>query len=181
MNSQKSAVSACAPTSGSGCRRYGGGPIRHDPSGEPSASKGTRREVDNSMRQFIGRKQADVLGTARTEVVVQIASILGRAHLQCVVSGIRFGLRTTKGLLRGHSRLFDHMRSSESPDGFREQALRIVVDETRGCLREVADASSHEFRRLQSELAKLQEEMRTLLSGANGSENKYTRRWKAKL
>jgi hypothetical protein len=111
---------------------------------------------------------------------VQIASILGRAHLQCAVSGLRFGLRTTKRLFQGQSRLLDHMRSSESSDDFREQAVRILVDEARGCLRDVVDASSEEVRRLQSELARLQEEVRAVVSGGNDSQIEYTRRWKAK-
>jgi hypothetical protein len=90
-------------------------------------------------------------------------------------------LRTTKRLFQGQSRLMGHMRSPESSDDFREQAMRILVDEARGCLRDVVDASSEEVRRLQSELARLQEEVRAVVSGGNGSEIEYTRRWKAKL
>ena len=116
-------------------------------------------------------------GQTSAEPLMQIASILGRAHFHCAVSGLRVGLRATKRLCQGHLRLMSHMAQSDSP---REHALRIIVDETRGCLREVADVSSQEVRRLQVELGKLQEEAREIIAEPEEPARKHKRAWKAK-
>jgi hypothetical protein len=112
--------------------------------------------------------------------VLQIAGILARAHLRCAVSGLRFGFRTTKRIVEGQARLLEHLRAGRSGNDRLEQAVRTIVDESRGCLRELAEASSQEFRRLQSELAHLDQEARTLIEQAADSRNGYVRRWKVK-
>ncbi len=115
-----------------------------------------------------------------TEPIIRMASILGRAHVQCAVSGLRFGFKATRRLLQGQSRLFNHLRDSERTEEFGQATLRLLVDETRGCLRDIAETSTHEVRRLQSELSDLQDATRELVRDESESARTYKRRWKAK-
>jgi hypothetical protein len=113
----------------------------------------------------------------------QIATILGRANIICLAGGIRFGCRTTKRLIEGQLQLANRAASGT---GDRGQLLRAIVDEARGCLREVVDISSEEFHRLKDTLSTLQEETRaTVQDHAQArpgpkSDSEYTRHWKAK-
>lgn len=116
---------------------------------------------------------------AGAEPFFRIASLFANAYWQCVASGLRFGFTTTQRLAQGQLQLLQHLRFSD-PQAFQEQALRVVVDEARGCLRDVADAASEELGRLRSELAALQEAARGLLAEEEDTEKVYRRRWKAK-
>jgi hypothetical protein len=138
------------------------------------------RRADMADRSNRYTKDEDRPFDAADEPAFEIASILGQAYLQCVVSGLRFGYKTTKRIIQGEAQLFDRMRAS--PDALREEALRMIVDEARGCLRDVADAASQEFRRLQSKLDRLHEGTRALVTDPEdaGVNTRYTRRWKAK-
>jgi hypothetical protein len=73
----------------------------------------------------------------------------------------------------GHARLSD-------PQEFPVQ-LRTVVDEARGCLGDIAELASQEFRQLQHRLSEMQDATRRLVPEANISDSSYRRRWKAKL
>jgi hypothetical protein len=126
-----------------------------------------------------GVSEDDALDTTAGDPVLEIASILGQAYLQCVVSGVRFGYKATKRIIQGESQVLTRMRGSQSPQDFGEQALRTVVDEARGCLRDIVDAASEEFRRLESRLNRLQQGARSIIDHAEDS-GVYTRRWRAK-
>jgi hypothetical protein len=91
----------------------------------------------------------------------EIAMILGRAHVHCLAGGLRLGARATKRLVQGQLRVLNHVASS---DGDREHVLRVVVDEARGCLREVVDISSQELQHLKTRLGTLQGETRAIIS-----------------
>ena len=117
--------------------------------------------------------------TLETAPIFTAGRILAGAHLQCVVSSLKFTLRATDRLARAQVKLLGHARLSD-PREFPVQ-LRTVVDEARGCLRDVADLASQEFRQLQHRLSELQETTRRMVPEANISEASYRRRWKAKL
>lgn len=117
--------------------------------------------------------------SAPTEPLFGIASVLAGAYWQCGVSGLRLGLATTRILAQGQLKLLEYARSSVLPE-FRDQALRVVVDEARLCLRDVADAAFEELGRLRSELAALQDAARELVPERDDTEKAYQRRWKVK-
>jgi hypothetical protein len=112
--------------------------------------------------------------------VLQIASILGRAYLQCVVSGLRFGYKSTRTVIQGEVRLLDHFRRAEFSQDVRGQVLRGLLDEARGSLRQMSEAASQEFRHLQTELTVLQQEIRTVIDPPSYSGDDHIRRWKTK-
>jgi len=116
---------------------------------------------------------------AAAEPMFAIASVLAGAYWQCGVSGLRLGLATTRILAQGQLKLLEYARSSAVPE-FREQALRVVVDDARLCLREVTDAAFEELGRLRSELTALQDSARELVPGREDTETAYQRRWKVK-
>jgi hypothetical protein len=154
--------------------------MRPDPSGRHRAKR-TRRDVAREgARAHAGEDVDHTPHTPQFNPVAQIAAILLRAQQQCVVSGVRFGSKAATSLLQGQSRLMDPMKSSASANASSEQAVRALVDDARGCLREVAEAAAEEFRLLQSELTMLQEAMRALIDEPDDSERAYARRWKAK-
>jgi hypothetical protein len=117
--------------------------------------------------------------TFGTEPVFTAVSILAGAHLHCVVSSLKFTLMATDRLARTQVKLLGQGRLSD-PQEFPAQ-LRTVVDEARGCLGDIAEMASQEFRQLQSRLNELQETTRRLAPEANVSKGSYRRRWKAKL
>src|SRR6266513_184699 len=114
------------------------------------------------------------------EPILTIASILGQAYFQCALSGLRFGFTATKSIVRGHIRLIDNLQASRNPEQSREETIRTLVDEARGCLRDVGEAASCEVRRLQSKLGTLQEVAREVIVEGNHPDSVYIRRWKAK-
>jgi hypothetical protein len=118
-------------------------------------------------------------GAAAAEPMFAIASVLAGAYWQCGVSGLRLGLATTRILAQGQLKVLEYARSSALPE-FREQALRVVVDDARLCLRDVADAAFEELGRLRSELAALQDAARDAVPGREDTETAYRRRWKVK-
>jgi hypothetical protein len=155
--------------------------MRQTLSGAALKDRNGRRSMRADDYRFAGGETERPQFSAKP--VAQIASILGRANFHCVVSALRVGLRATKRLCEGHLRLMNHMMQPDSP---REQALRIIVDETRSCLREVSEVSSQEVGRLRVELGKLQEEAREIVSESESVSEpgsparKYNRGWKAK-
>jgi hypothetical protein len=114
-----------------------------------------------------------------TEPVFSAVSILAGAHLHCVVSSLKFTLLATNRLAQTQVKLLGQGRLSD-PQEFPGQ-LRTVVDEARGCLGDIAEMASQEFRQLQRRLNELQETTRRLAPEANVSRGSYRRRWKAKL
>jgi hypothetical protein len=108
-----------------------------------------------------------------------VGSILTDAYLQCVASGIRFAFKTTSILAKGQIAFLNQIRFPNAHE-FPEQ-LRTVVDEARGCLREVADVASLELAQLRSRIGALEEATRSLVPDVNDSDHPYRRRWKAKL
>jgi hypothetical protein len=148
--------------------------------GEQGRQKNHRREFapERNFREF--HADEDNALSSAAEPIIKMASILGRAHLQCAASGLRFGYKATKRILQGQSRLLNHLRTRERSEEFGQSTLRVLVDETRGCLRDLVETSSDEVRRLQSELSGLQDATRELVNDGNGSRKTYTRRWKAK-
>jgi hypothetical protein len=117
--------------------------------------------------------------TLEADPIFTAVSILAGAHLQCVVSSLKFTLRATDRLARAQVKLLGHGRLAD-PQEFPAQ-LRTVVDEARGCLGDIAEMASEEFRQLQQRLNELQETTRRLAPEANISEGSYRRRWKVKL
>ncbi len=124
-------------------------------------------------------EENDRSGTAQREPFLEIGSILGHAYLECVISTLRFGCNVTGRIVKGQSEVWARMPASQTPEEFRERTLRMAVDEARGCLRDVLDLASHEFRGLQEKLGSLQEQARAIVRDAEDSKV-YTRRWKAK-
>ena len=116
---------------------------------------------------------------AAAEPLLGIASVLAGAYWQCGVSGLRLGLATTRILAQGQLKLLEYARSSALPES-REQALRVVVDDARHCLREMGDAAFEELGRLRSELTALQDAARGLVPEPDDSGKAYRRRWKVK-
>jgi len=121
----------------------------------------------------------DPFGAPNRLPFLKMACILGGAYLECGVTGVRFGIAATKTVVRGNVRLIDALQSTGS-EAIPEDGLRLAVDEARSCLRDLRDAASHEFRRLQSRLLPLQEAARDLVTKADSSEGTPRRRWKAK-
>ncbi len=117
--------------------------------------------------------------TFETEPVFTAVSILAGAHLHCVVSSLKFTVLATDRLARTQVKLLGQGRLSE-PHEFPVQ-LRTVVDEAQGCLGDIAEMASQEFRQLQRRLNELQETTRRLAPEANVSRGSYRRRWKVKL
>jgi hypothetical protein len=113
------------------------------------------------------------------EPAFNVGSILADAYLQCVASGIRFAFKTTSILAKGQITFLNQVRFPNAQE-FPEQ-LRTVVDEARGCLRDVADVASLELDQLRRRLAALDEATQNLVPDVDNSDHPYRRRWKAKL
>jgi len=111
--------------------------------------------------------------------LLQIATIFGRANAHCLAGALRLGCRTTKRLVQGQLRLLNHVTSTGHD---REHVLRVVVDEARGCLREVIDISSQELQQLKATLGTLQGEARAIVSDEEHTtrDSQYVRHWKGK-
>ena len=146
---------------------------------QPAAVGGRTAIHEAGDYRFSGGETGSIDGTPG-KPVVKIASILACANFHCVVSGLRLGYKTTRRLVRGQLRLLNHIVHPDSPHELPDTALRIIVDETRGCLREVADVSSEEFRRLQLELGKLQESVRAIIADPKSSPTQHRRHAKIK-
>jgi len=114
-----------------------------------------------------------------TEPMFAAVSILANAHLQCVVSSLKFTLKATDRLARAQVKLLGQGRLSD-PQEFPSQ-LRTAVDDARGCLGDIAELAFQEFRQLQRRLSELLETTRRLAPEARISEGSYRRRWKVKL
>jgi hypothetical protein len=117
--------------------------------------------------------------TLEADPIFTAVSILAGAHLQCVVSSLKFTLRATDRLARAQVKLLGQGGLAD-PQEFPAQ-LSTVVDEARGCLGDIAEMASQEFHQLQQRLNELQETTRRLAPEANISEGPYRRRWKVKL
>jgi hypothetical protein len=113
------------------------------------------------------------------EPAINIGMILADAQLQCLASGLRLGLKTTSILAAGQLRFLGRLQFSNAEE-FPER-LGTVVDEARGCLREVAEAMTVELGRLQHHLGSLDEAARNLVPRPDDSGQPYRRRWRAKL
>jgi len=119
-----------------------------------------------------------LFGEADLAPVLQIASILGRAYLHCVASGLRFGYKATRTVMQGEARLLTPFRRAGAAEEM--PGLREIVDEARGSLRRISDAASQEFRHLQTEFTVLQEEIRSVIDATDYPEGDHIRRWKSK-
>ena len=128
----------------------------------------------NAQEAFGSNLQA--LGGASP--VFKVGFILAGAHVQCLASGLKFGLRATKRLAQAQLNLSRHVGFSDHQQP--PEQLRTVVDEARGCLGDIAELASQEFQHLQGRLNALQEATRRLVPEADVPEYPYTRRWKAK-
>jgi hypothetical protein len=140
------------------------------------------QNTELSVQDVFDRSKFPAASDKRTlerEPIFTAVSILAGAHLQCVVSSLKFTLKATDRLARTQVKLLGQGRLSD-PQEFPAQ-LRTVVDEARGCLGDIAEIASQEFRQLQRRLNELQETTRRLAPEANISKGSYRRRWKAKL
>ena len=113
----------------------------------------------------------------QTDPIFKVGFILAGAHLQCVLSSIKFTVRATDRLARAQVRLLG--QGKPSAQDF-PQHVRTVVDEARSSLGDIAEMASHEFRQLQLQLHELQEGTRGLVPETSIFEGAYKRRWKAK-
>jgi hypothetical protein len=111
--------------------------------------------------------------------LLRIAMILGRANAHCLAGGLRLGCRTTKRLVQGQVRLLNHVTAGGDE---REHVLRVIVDEARGCLREVVEISSEELQNLKATLGELQGEARAVAAHEDYAtpDSQYVRHWKGK-
>ena len=109
-------------------------------------------------------EQVDAPERSKGEAALTLALILARAHLGIAAGGLRFGLGTTKRIVRGEMRLLAEAGSlfqALDADGHR---LAIVVDEVRGCIREIGELAQEEAGRLKSRLIALDAEVRGLIA-----------------
>ena len=113
------------------------------------------------------------------EPAINVGIILADAHLQCIASGLRFAFKATSILAAGQLRFLNEVRSSNA-QGFPGQ-LGTVVDEARGCLRELNDVMSLEVGRLHRQLGALDQAARNLVPHSDNADQPYRRRWKAKV
>ena len=143
-------------------------------SGEPNTEISVQDGFDRSKFQTASDKR-----TLETEPIFTAGWILADAHLQCVVSSLKFTLKATDRLARAQVKLLGQGMLSD-PQEFPRQ-LRTVVDEARSCLGDIGEMASQEFRQLQRRLNELQEATRRLVPEANISRSSYRRRWKVKL
>jgi hypothetical protein len=112
------------------------------------------------------------------EPAINVGMILAHAQLQCFASGLRLGLAATSILVCGQLKFLSRLRFS-SAEEFPEE-LGTVVDEARGCLREVAEAVTAELGQLQRSFGSLDEAACNLVPRPDESEQLYRRRWKVK-
>jgi len=112
------------------------------------------------------------------EPAINVGMILAHAQLQCLASGLRLGLAATGILARGQLRLLSRLRFSSAEE--LPEELGTVVDEARGCLREVAEAVTVELSQLQRSFGSLDEAARNLVPRLDDSEQPYRRRCKVK-
>lgn len=112
------------------------------------------------------------------EPAINVGMILAHGQLQCLASGLRLGLAATSILVGGQLRLLSRLRFSSAEEFPKEMAT--VVDEARGCLREVAEAITVELGQLQRSFGSLDEAACNLVPRPDDSEQLYRRRWKAK-
>lgn len=109
---------------------------------------------------------------------IRVGMILAHAHVQCLASGLRLGATATSILVRGQLRCLRRLRSSGA--GELTEELGTVVDEARGCLREVAEAVTVELGQLHQTLGSLDEAARTLVPHMDDSQQPYRRPAKVK-
>ena len=112
------------------------------------------------------------------EPAINVGMILAHAQLQCLASGLRLGLAATSILVGGQLRFLSRLRFSSAEEF--PQELGTVVDEARGCLREVAEAITAELGQLQRSFGSLDEAACNLVPRPDDSEQLYRRRWKVK-
>ena len=114
-------------------------------------------------------EEVDAPERSSGEAALVLALILARAQLGFAVGGLRFGLGTTRRILRHEVRLLAEARSlSQAPDGDGRR-LSVVVDEVRGCIREIGELAQEEAGRLKSQLIELDAEVRALIAEGSGS------------
>lgn len=138
----------------------------------PKAALGAQDDFAPTTAQGLNHFQNQI------DPIFRVGYILAGAHLQCLLSSIRFTIRTTGRLASAQVKLLSQVQPSE-PQGL-PQHLRIVVDEARSSLGEIAEMASQEFCQLQDQLKKMQESTRRLVPEPSASERPYERRWKAK-
>lgn len=143
-------------------------------SGEPNTEISLQDAFDRSKFQTASDKR-----TLEIEPIFTAGWILAGAHLQCVVSSLKFTLKATDRLARAQVKLLGQGMLSDQQEFPRQ--LRTVVDEARSSLADIGEMASQEFRQLQRRLNELQEATRRLVPEANISQSSYRRRWKVKL
>ena len=111
--------------------------------------------------------------------LINVGTILTDAYLHCVASGVRFAFKTTGILAKGQLSVL-HQLGLPAAQEFPDQT-RTIVDEARGCLREIAEVASIEFSHLHDKLDALEEAARNLVPAVQDNDRPYRRRWKAKL
>lgn len=112
------------------------------------------------------------------EPAIKVGMILAHAQLQCLASGLRLGVTATSILVRGQFRCLRRLRSSSAEE--LPEELGTMVDDARGCLREVAEAITVELDQLQQTLGSLDEAARNLVPRLDDSEQPYRRPAKVK-
>ncbi len=111
--------------------------------------------------------------------MVPVATILFQAYLQSMSSSVRFGGRLTETMAQCQARMIERLSEADVASAADGESLRVLIDDARACLREVAELSADEARALQSNVAALDDALRTL-AGEPSEPAGSGRRWKVK-
>jgi hypothetical protein len=136
--------------------------------------------LDTSDYRFTGGETMTETEELPVDRLLKVGSVLGQANLCCLGSGLRLAFRTSRRLAKGHLRLLSHVVSTGVSAESDKHILAVVVDEARGCLREVADSAAEEFGRLQRELHGLQDTARKIVAEQREEPRKHRRFYKVK-
>lgn len=108
------------------------------------------------------------------------AGLLNQACLHWMAAGMRSNGRIVQAVTQCQARFVDHVARSAAGSADKEETLRLLVDDARACLRQIAEASEREAKAFRSDLEALDEALRALADEQTEPDKAGRRRWKVK-
>ena len=108
-----------------------------------------------------------------------VAAVLMQTYFQCISSSVRFGGRLTDKMAQCQARMIERLAEADVASAADGESMRILIDDARACLREVAELSAAEAKALKTNIETLDETLRSL-AGDVPEPSSATRHWKVK-
>lgn len=107
-----------------------------------------------------------------------VASVLMQTYVQSLSGSVRFGGRLTEKMARCQAKMIERLAEADAASISDGENMRILIDDARACLREIAEISAEEANNLNTCIQAMDEALRSL-AGEAGSDG-GGRRWKVK-